>query len=87
MTLKSAKKIFYDIVDLCQEIDDDNLSIALESLFRDADAAEDVNEVIDAARELMVFVNEVPYSDSDLDGLLSDIEELYNKLLEENEEN
>ena len=86
MTLKAIKKIFFEIADLCVEIDDDNLSNALESLYRDAENAQDPSDVIDAARELMVFVNEVPWSDEELDGLLSDIEALYNKMLEDSEE-
>lgn len=86
MTLKTIKKIFFEIADLCSEINDDNLSNALESLYRDAENAQNISEVIDATRELMVFVNEVPWSDEELDGLISDIEALYNKMLEDNEE-
>lgn len=86
MTLKAIKKIFFEIADLCLEIDDDNLSSALESLYRDAENAQDPSDVIDAARELMVFVNEVPWSDEELDGLISDIESLYNKMLEDSDE-
>ena len=86
MTLKAIKKLFFEIADLCVEIDDENLSTALESLYRDAENAKDQADVLDAARELMVFVNEVPWSDEELDGLLSDIEALYNKMLEDTEE-
>lgn len=86
MTLKTIKKLFFEIADLCVEIDDENLSTALESLYRDAENAKDPSDVLDAARELMVFVNEVPWSDSELDGLLTDIETVYNKMLEDTEE-
>jgi hypothetical protein len=86
MTLKAIKKLFFEISDLCIEIDDDNLSSALESLYRDVENADNPSDVLDAARELMVFVNEVPWSDEELDGLLSDIEALYNKMLEDTEE-
>lgn len=85
MTLKNAKKIFNEITELCQEIGDDNLSSTLEHLYRDAQEATEIEEVINAARELMVFVGEVPWSDSELDGTLSEIEELYNLLLEDDD--
>lgn len=86
MEIKKAKSLLDDILDICSQLGDETLTEACSGIYNDIQAAKSVEVVIASARELMVFVNEAPWSDFDLDDLKDEIEEKFIQLLEEYEE-
>ena len=82
MDLKSAKKILGEMFDLASQIDDDILSETTQAIYNDVQAHKTLEQVITSARELMVFVNEVPEDDFIYEIKL-EMEELLNTLLED----
>lgn len=85
MDLKSAKKILNEIFELCGQLEDQILSETIEGIYNDVQAAKTLESVISSARELMVFVYESPDDDFTSD-IKSEIENLYNNLLEDYED-
>lgn len=85
MELKTAKKILNEMLDLCSQIEDPTLSDAAQGIYRDVQAAKSIQIVISAGRELLIFVNEVPDDDS-ISDVKAEIEDLYNGLLESDED-
>lgn len=86
MEIKKAKSLTEDILDLCSQFEDETLAEACSGIYNDIQAAKSTEEIIDSARELMVFVNEAPWEDADLSDIKDEIDEIFIKLLEEYEE-
>lgn len=85
MDLKSSQKILNEIFELCSQLEDQVLSEAIEGIYNDVQAAKTIENVISSARELMVFVYESVDDDFTMD-IKSEIENLYNNLLEDYED-
>ncbi len=85
MDLKSSQKILNEIFELCSQLEDQVLSEAIEGIYNDVQAAKTIENVIASARELMVFVSESIDDDFTMD-IKSEIENLYNNLLEDYED-
>ncbi|GIV43860.1 MAG: hypothetical protein KatS3mg035_0983 [Bacteroidia bacterium] len=83
MTLKEAKDIFEEIAELCTKIDDHNLSDALESIYMDSQKAKSPQEIVDLVSDLMFYVDEITWDDQEIEEYKAEIQELYNKLLDE----
>lgn len=86
MELKKAKIQVEDMIDICNQLGDEELSEACSGIYNDVQAAKSVEVVITCARELMVFVNEAPWEDYDIQDLRDEVENIFNNLLEESEE-
>jgi hypothetical protein len=86
MEIKKAKSLLDDILDICAQFEDETLTEACSGIYNDIQAAKNLEVVIASARELMVFVNEAPWEDADLLDLKDEIEEIFNKLMEEYED-
>jgi hypothetical protein len=86
MDIKKARLSLYEMLDLCSRLEDDTLSEACSGIYNDTKAAKTIDQVIDSARELMVFVAEADWTDGDFSELKEEIEEMYNLLLEEYED-
>ena len=86
MDIKKARLSLYEMLDLCSRLEDDTLSEACSGIYNDAKAAKTTEQIIDSSRELMVFVNEASWEDSEFFELKEEIETIYNTLLEDYEE-
>lgn len=86
MELKKAKLKVEDMIDLCNQLVDNELSEACSGIYNDVQASKSVEIVVTCARELMVFVSDAPFEDYDLQELRYEIENIFNELLEESEE-
>lgn len=86
MELKKAKSLIGDILDICAQFEDETLTEACSGIYNDIQVAKNIEVVITSARELMVFVNEAPWEESDLLDLRDEIEVIYTTLLEEYDE-
>jgi hypothetical protein len=85
MNLKEAKNIFDEISELCIRIDDPILNDALESIYRDIESVESIDEVLQLTSDLMFYVDEVTWDDDEVKQIKSDIQDLYNELQDEAE--
>jgi predicted transcriptional regulator len=86
MELKKAKSLVNDILDICAQFEDETLSEACAGIYNDIQAAKNVENVISSARELMVFLNDSPWEDSEVSELKDEAEDIFNKLMEEYDE-
>lgn len=86
MELKRAKNMVSEMIDICSQMDDPTLYEATQGIYGDVQAAKTLSAVISSARELMVFVSEVDWSLQEIVELKDDIENVFNKLLEEAED-
>lgn len=87
MEIKKAKLLVEDILDICAQLDEDNLNDSCTGIYNDLQASKSIEEVILISRELMVFVGDSPWSEMDGgDDLRNDIEIIFNELIEEFEE-
>lgn len=86
MELKKAKSLVNDILDICSHFDDETLTEACSGIYNDVHAAKNIENVISSLRELMVFINESPLEDYDLQDLRDEAEEIFNKIMEEYDE-
>lgn len=86
MDIKKARLSLNEMLDLCSRLEDDTLSEACSGIYNDVKAAKTVDQVVSSARELMVFVAEAPWEDSDFPEIRDELEEMYNILLEEYED-
>lgn len=86
MELKKAKNMITEMIDICSQLDDPTLYEATQGIYGDIQAAKSLGALITSARELMVFVNEADWELQDLVELKEDIENIFNKLLEETED-
>ncbi len=84
MEIKKAKNILNEMLDICSQLEDETLNEACSGIYNDVSAAKTVNAVISSARELMVFVNDADWFD--LEELKEELEQIYNNLLEEDED-
>lgn len=86
MDIKKARLSLYEMLDLCSRLEDDTLSEACSGIYNDVKASKTVEQIIDSSRELMVFVNEASWEDSEFFELKEEVEEIFNTLLEDYEE-
>ena len=86
MELKKAKNILNEMLDICSQLEDETLRDACSGIYNDVKAAKNTETVVSSARELMVFVSEADWYDSDVCELKEELEQMYNDLLEEHEE-
>jgi hypothetical protein len=86
MEIKKAKSLLDDILDICAQLEDETLTEACSGIYNDIQAAKSLEVIITSARELMVFVNEAPWEDADLLDLKEEVEEIFNRLMEEYED-
>lgn len=83
MTLKEAKALFDEIVDLCYQLEDHNLNGALDSFYQEVSQAQDEYDVFDITSELMFYVDEIACYDQDIEDIKAEIQDLYNKMQDE----
>ena len=86
MDIKKARLSLNEMLDLCSRLEDDSLNETCSGIYNDVRAAKNVDQVIQSARELMVFVNEAPWEDADMDDIRQEIEDMFNTLLEDYED-
>jgi len=86
MELKKAQALANEMLDICSQLQDEILIEACSGIYNDVQAARTSEMVVASVRELMVFVSEAPFEDFDVSYLRDEIEEMFNQLLEENEE-
>ena len=86
MELKKAKSLVNDILDICSHFDDETLTEACSGIYNDVHAATNIENVISSLRELMVFINESPWEEYDLQDLKEEAEDIFNKIMEEYDE-
>lgn len=85
MTLKDAKDIFEEIAELCIKLEDNRLSDALQSIYQDVEDADSISDMIVLLGDLMFYVDEISWSDQDIEEFKIEIQNLYNKFLDEAE--
>ena len=83
MTLKEAKALFDEIVDLCYLLEDHNLNDALDSFYQDVKQVCDAYDVLEITSELMFYVDEVTAYDQDIEDAITEIQNIYNKMQDE----
>lgn len=83
MTLKEAKALFDEIVDLCYQLEDHNLNGALDSFYQEVSQAENEYDILDITSELMFYVDEIASYDQDIEDIKAEIQDLYNKMQDE----
>lgn len=83
MTLKEAKVLFDEIVDLCYQLEDHNLNGALDSFYQEVSQAQNEYDVLDITSELMFYVDEINCYDNDIEDIKAEIQDLYNKMQDE----
>lgn len=86
MDIKKARTLVDDMLDICGQVDNETLAEASQGIYRDVHAAKSIESIMSSARELMVFVNEVPWESYDTDDLKNELENIYNQLLEDFED-
>ena len=85
MDIKKARSIADEMFEICAQVDE-ALAEAAEGIYRDVHAAKSVESIINSTIELMVFVNEAPWESLDMDEQKTELENLYNQLLEDFED-
>ena len=85
MTLKEAKALFDEIVDLCYQLEDHNLNDALDSFYQEVNQANDQYYILDITSDLMFYVDEISSYDQDIEDTKAEIQDLYNKMQDEME--
>ena len=83
MTLKEAKVLFDEIVDLCYQLENHNLNGALDSFYQEVSQAQNEYDVLDITSELMFYVDEINCYDNDIEDIKAEIQDLYNKMQDE----
>ena len=86
MKIEKAKIMVEDMLDLCRQLGDENLSDACEGIYNDLKATNEIEDVVISAREFMVFVNEARWEDYDMSDVKEEIENIFNLLIEELED-
>lgn len=83
MEIKDALSLLSDMLDLCAQLEDDTFNETCTGIYNDAISAKNTETVVDIARELMVFVGEQSWESEEQ--LREDVENIFNRLLEEYE--
>ena len=81
MNLKKAKQLFEEIVDICYQTENPKLIEAVEPIYRDVEASQDVSQIIVYAEELQVVMNEMDIDEEKEDDI-QDIQEKIEMLSE-----
>lgn len=77
MEINQARELFEQVAELCLELGDKPLSLAIESSYKDFYRVNSPQEIFDILSDLMAFVDEIG-SDDDNEEILNEIESLYN---------
>lgn len=85
MDLKKTRLSLYEMLDICTRLEDDTLTEASSGIYNDIRAAKTLDQVMDSARELMIFVSEASW-DGEFFELKEEVEKMYDTLLEEYED-
>lgn len=85
MDIKKARLSLNEMLDICARLEDDTLNEACSGIYNDVKAAKSVGQIIDSARELMIFVSEAEWEE-DFSELREEIEQMFNELLEDYED-
>jgi hypothetical protein len=83
MTLKEAKSLFDEIVDLCYQLGDHTLNVALESFYQEVSQSQTQYDILEITNELMFYVDEINSYDQDIEDIKAEIQNLYNKMQDE----
>lgn len=83
MTLKEAKALFDEIVDLCYQLGDHTLTVALDSFYQEVNQAQSQYDILEITSELMFYVDEITSYDQDIEDTKAEIQDLYNKMQDE----
>ena len=79
MEIEKAINIICEILDICSQLDEENLNEACSGIYNDIHMAKSVESIINSAAELMVFINEAPWESMEGgEELKYEIESLYN---------
>lgn len=84
MDIKKARLSLNEMLDLCSRLEDDSLNETCSGIYNDVRAAKNVDQVIQSARELMVFVEEVDWQE--FEDIKEEVENIFYSLLEESDE-
>ena len=84
MDIKKARLSLNEMLDLCSRLEDDSLNETCSGIYNDVRAAKNVDQVIQSARELMVFVEEVDWQE--FEDIKAEVENIFYSLLEESDE-
>jgi hypothetical protein len=83
MTLREAKIMFDEIIELCHQLEDNNLNGSIESFYQEIKHAQNEFDVLETISELMFYVDEVQPYDQDIQDIKTEIQDLYNKMQDE----
>ena len=86
MDIKKAKSFLEEMIELCNQLEDEVLTDACSGIYKDVIAAKSVETLLSLAREIMVFSSEAPWSELGMDDIRDEVEKIFNKILEEYEE-
>jgi len=81
MNAEEAREIYYQIVDLCYEIDSPRLNELLEPITRGVEGFENEKDIAASAEELQVHLNEMDFFDEE-ESIVLEIHSLIEKLSE-----
>jgi len=76
MNLDGAKQLFEEIVDLCQQTQNQQLIEIAASLYPEVEQADDLTKVISSAEELQVNLNEMEFLPEEEE----DVQEMHEKI-------
>lgn len=76
MNLNKAKQLFEEIVDICYEIQNQQLIEFVSSIYPEVESAENLTQVILSAEELQININEIEFMPEEEE----DIQEIQNKI-------
>jgi hypothetical protein len=73
------------MLELCSRLEDDTLTEACSGIYNDVRAAKTIEQIVQSARELMVFVFEANW-DSEFQDIKDEVDSMYELLLEDYED-
>jgi hypothetical protein len=65
MKLKEAYKLFDEIIELCYQMENQQLIIFIESIATELEEASDVSDIITLAEEMQVIMNDIDFLDEE----------------------
>jgi hypothetical protein len=74
MNLEEAIELFNEIVELCYDSENPRLIETIESIYPEANKADDVNDIISLCDEIQVVINEEEFLDEEED-IVAEIQE------------
>lgn len=65
MKLKEAYKLFDEIIELCYQMENQQLIVFIESIATELEEASDVSDIITLAEEMQVIMNDIDFLDEE----------------------